>query len=188
VLLFSETTKDAVSSLWRFSLKDRKATPFSDVKGSSLPTDAMFSPGGRWVAYQVGEPGVNRAAADRPEGFTYVEPFPPTGEKHQLPMRGGRPLWSRDGTELFFVPSGREFMVVTVRTEPNLTFTNPVAVPRMFGVAAPTNPRTFDIMPMPDGRIIGIGTASQSQSAAGPAQIRVVLNWFEELKTRAPTK
>ena len=56
LLLFS-ATKDSVSSLWSFSLKDRKATPFSDVKGSSLPTNAMFSPDGRSVAYQIGEAG-----------------------------------------------------------------------------------------------------------------------------------
>ena len=56
VLLFS-ATKDSVSSLWTFSLRDRKATPFGDVKGSSLPTNAMFSPDGRWVAYQIGERG-----------------------------------------------------------------------------------------------------------------------------------
>ena len=52
VLLFS-ATKDFVSSLWTFSLRDRKATPFGDVKGSSIPTNAMFSPDGRWVAYQT---------------------------------------------------------------------------------------------------------------------------------------
>ena len=96
VLLFS-ATKDFVSSLWTLSLRDRKATPFGDVKGSSLPTNAMFSPDGRWVAYQIGEP-------ERAEGTTYVQPFPPTGTKYQI-ARGGRPLWSRDGKELFFVPA-----------------------------------------------------------------------------------
>ena len=71
VLLFS-ATKGSVSSLWTFSLKDRKATLFGDVKASTLPTNAMFSPDGRWVAYQIGQPGVT-------EGTMYVEPFPPTG-------------------------------------------------------------------------------------------------------------
>ena len=111
VLLFSET-RDFVSSLWTFSLKDRKATPFSDVKGSSLPTNAMFSPNGRWVAYQIGTAGVT-------EGITYIQPFPPTGEKYQIAPRwapvvvprrqgavlraGAGPLHGRrreDGTEL----------------------------------------------------------------------------------------
>jgi len=41
---------------------------------------------------------------------------------------------------------------------------------------------------MPDGRIIGVGTAGQRQSAPGPAQVHVVLNWFEDLKARAPAK
>ena len=64
VLLFS-ATKGSISSLWTFSLKDRKATLFGDVKASTLPTNAMFSPDGRWVAYQIGQPGVT-------EGTTYV--------------------------------------------------------------------------------------------------------------------
>jgi hypothetical protein len=103
-------------------------------------------------------------------------------------MRGGRPSWSRDGKELFFVPSPTQFMSVTVTTAPSFAFTRPIAVPRGFGVAAPGFPRTFDVMPMPDGRIISVGTAGQSQSAPGPAQIHVVLNWFEDLKARAPAK
>ena len=51
-------------------------------------------------------------------------------------------------------------------------------------------PRTFDITP--DGRILGVVPADQSQSGM-PAQsqvqqIQVVLNWFEELKSKVPTK
>ena len=172
VLLFS-ATKDFVSSLWTLSLRDRKATPFGDVKGSSIPTDAMFSPDGRWVAYQIGE-------KTEVEGTTYVQPFPPTGTKYEI-ARGGRPLWSRDGKELFFVPGPGRFMAVSVRTAPSFTFTSPVAVPRGFGMALPGAPRTFDMMP--DGRIVGIGAP---QSGSGPAQIHVVLNWFAELKARVP--
>ena len=179
VLLFS-ATKDSVSSLWTYSLRDRKATPFSDVKGSSLPTNAMFSPDGHWVAYQFKEPG-----SAGTEGVTYVEPFPPTGKKNQI-VQGGRPMWSRDGKELFFVPAPGRFMAVTVRTAPSFTFTSPVAVPRGFVEALPANPRTFDVLP--DGRFVVVGTQGQSQSTPGPTQIHVVLNWFEELKRLVPTK
>ena len=175
VLLFS-ATKDFVSSLWMFSLKDRKATPFGDVKGSALPTDAMFSPDGRWVAYQTGEVGMG-------EGVTYVQPFPPTGAKYQI-AQGGRPLWSRDGRELFFVPAPAQFMAVTINASPTFTFTNPVSVPRGFGVAIPASPRTFDMMA--DGRFVGVAP-QQGQSGSGPAQIRVVLGWTEELKRLVPT-
>jgi Tol biopolymer transport system component len=175
VLLFS-ATKDSVTSLWTLALKDRVASPFGDVNGSSLPTDATFSPDGRWVAYQIGEPGVV-------EANTYVQPFPPTGTKYQI-AAGGRPLWSRNTNELFFVPGPGRFMAVTVRTtQPSFTVTSPVPVPRGFGVAHPSTPRTFDIMP--DGRIVGVGSPSQSEPGR---QIRVVLNWFEELKAKVPKK
>ncbi len=178
VLLFSET-KDSVSSLWMYSLRDRKATPFSDVNGSSLPTNAMFSPDGRWVAYQLKEPG-----SIGTEGVTYVQPFPPTGEKHQI-AQGGRPMWSRDGKELFFVPAPGRFMAATVRTAPSFTVTAAVAVSRGLGEATPSTPRTFDIMP--DGRFVVVGTQGQNQTG-GVTQIHVVLNWFEDLKARVPTK
>jgi Tol biopolymer transport system component len=176
VLLFSET-KNFVSSLWTFTVKDRKATPFGDVNGSALPTDAMFSPDGRWIAYQTGEVGMG-------EGVTYVQPFPPTGAKYQI-APGGRPLWSRDGKELFFVPAPGRFMAVTINASPTFTFTNPVSVPRGFGAAIPGSPRTFDTMA--DGRFVGV-VPRQSQLGSGPAQIRVVLNWTEELKRLVPTR
>ena len=176
-LLFS-VKKGAEWSLWTFSMRDRKATPFGDVKSMMFPTDAVFSPDGRWVAYQIGEAGAGEAT-------TYVEPFPQTGAKYQV-ARGGRPQWSRDGTELFYVPAPNQFMAVTVRTQPSLTFGNPIAVPRGFGLADPANTRPYDITP--DGRILGLGTGQTASGAPGPAQIQVVLNWFEELKARAPTK
>jgi hypothetical protein len=104
----------------------------------------------------------------------------------------GGPLWSRNGKELFFVPAPGSFMSVTVRTtEPIFTVTSPVSLPRGFGAAIPSSPRTFDIMS--DGRIVGVVTTGQSQGGSpGPAQIQVqiqvVLNWFEELKSKVPPK
>ena len=173
-LLFS-ATKDFVSSLWMLSLKDRSTTPFGDVKDLSHPPDAVFSPDGRWVAYQVGLPG-------RVEGVTFVQPFPPNGTKFQV-AQGGRPMWHPSGKEIFFIPAPGRLMVVGVRTEPTLTFTSAVAIPRGFGEANPFRPRTFDILP--DGRIVGVATPGDG-AASGIAveQLRVVVNWFEELKAK----
>ncbi|MEP7247037.1 MAG: protein kinase [Gammaproteobacteria bacterium] len=176
-LLFS-ATKGLATSLWTLSVPDRKTLRFDDIQSSGTPTDAAFSPDGRWVAYQTAEPGET-------EGTTYVQSFPPSGTKHEI-ARGGRPLWSRDGKELFYIPSPTQFMAVTVRTEPNWSVAGPVAVPRGFGASSPATPRTFDILP--DGRFVGIGTVGQDRNGSGPAQIQVVLNWFEELKVRVPTK
>jgi hypothetical protein len=97
--------------------------------------------------------------------------------------QGGRPLWSRDGKEIFVVPALGRLNVVAVNTEATPTFKAPVAVRRGFGAANPSTPRTFDLMP--DGRILGIGTSDTSGAAE---QVRVVVNWIEELKAKAPVK
>jgi hypothetical protein len=131
------------------------------------------------VAYQVGQPG-------KIEGVTFAQPFPPNGTKFQV-AQGGRPLWHPSGKEIFFVPAPGRLMVAGVRTEPTLTFTSPVEVPRGFGEANPSRPRTFDILP--DGRIVGVATPGErSIGGIGVEQLRVVVNWFEELKAKVPVK
>jgi Tol biopolymer transport system component len=177
VFLFS-VTKGSETSLWTFSMRNRKAARFADVTSTSVPTNAIFHPEGTWVAYQSGD---SVAAA---EAITYVQPFPPTGEKYEI-ARGGRPLWSADGKELFFVPAPSQFAAVSVRTEPAFAFTPPVAIPRRFGLAPPANPRPYDIMP--DGRFV-IVDATDAMGEQRTSQIEVVLNWHEELKRLVPTK
>ena len=174
VLLYS-STKASESTLWSFSVRDRKAARFSDVTSRAFPTDAAFSPDGRWVAYQSGDVGTG-------EAMTYVQPFPATGAKYEI-SRGGRPMWSRDGKELFFVPAPSQFMSVSIHTDPEFGFGSPVPVPRRFGLAPPANPRPYDILP--DGRIVSVDAANLAGDQAS-AQIQVVLNWFEELKAKLP--
>lgn len=61
-------------------------------------------------------------------------------------------------------------------------------VPRPFQNAAPNVERPYDISR--DGRhFLGLIDAAQTQSGAPAApQIHVVLNWFEELRARVPTR
>jgi serine/threonine-protein kinase len=172
--LFS-VAKETEFSLWTFSIPDRKASRFGDVTSTGVPTNAVFSPDGRWVAYQVGELGTGEAT-------TYVQPFPPTGTKFEI-ARGGRPLWSHDGKELFFVPAPSQFMAVGVRRTPTFVSTPPVSVPRRFGLAPPTSPRPYDILP--DGRFVAVDVANQAGDLRSE-QIQVVVNWFEELKRKVP--
>ena len=77
------------------------------------------------------------------------------------------------------MPAPAQFRMVKVTMTPSFSFTPPVAVPRPFGISGPATPRMFDLLP--DGRIIGVGPAAPGP---GGAEIRVVLNWFEELKAR----
>ncbi len=176
-----ELTKGPNVSLWAFSLEDKKATPFGGVQ-SGTPITAAFSPDGRWVAYHSNETG---------RDAIYVQPFPATGAKYQIPKNDSsqvdhHPVWSSDGKELFYIPAQGALAVVSVTTQPSFAFGNAVPVPRKFtgGISnsPPTNERDYDVTP--DGKIVG-PTVEQTQTAP---EIRIVLNWFEELKARVPTK
>jgi hypothetical protein len=159
-----------------FSIHDRKASRFDDVTSIGVPTNAVFSRDGRWVAYQAGETGIG-------EAITYVQPFPPTGEKFEIGGRGGGPAWSRDGRELFLVPAPGQFRAVSVRTTPTFGVMSSVSIPRKFGLAPSGSPRPYDVLP--DGRFVAVDLVTQAGDQRS-LQLQVVLNWFEELKTNVP--
>jgi serine/threonine-protein kinase len=108
-----------------------------------------------------------------------VRAFPARDERRWLVSVGGgvKPLWARDGRELFYL-NGASLMSVRVQTTP------------AFSAAAPTKMfdgqyfagilgRTYDVSP--DGtRFLMIKNASDS--TATPADMVVVLNWTEELE------
>ncbi len=77
------------------------ATEFNDVS-------AMFSPDGRWLAYQSDESG-------NPE--IYVTAYPDRGRKWQISIEGGQsPRWNHDGSEILYQAS--DGSMVAVRVEP----------------------------------------------------------------------
>jgi Tol biopolymer transport system component len=96
-------------------------------------------------------------------------------------MGGGSPVWSPDGRELFYM-NGTSMMTVSVEArgadfvagKPRLLFDGP------FDTSQDIN---FDISP--DGKRFVMVEADPD---AKPTKINVVINWIEELKTRAPTQ
>ncbi len=180
LLLFS-ITKGSDVSLWTFSLQDRKARPFGDVH-SFYPTGARFSPDGRWVAYTSREPGEKMTI--------YVQPFPATGNKFPLFVKGSSPTphkvaWSPDGKELFYVPRLGEFEAVSITTQPTFAFGNAVRVPRPFQPGGPNMRTWYDVTP--SGKFLGLIPPGQADALTrANAEIQVVLNWFEDLRARVP--
>jgi eukaryotic-like serine/threonine-protein kinase len=176
-LLF-HVRKGSDVSLWVLSMPEKKISPFGAVTSVLSPTGAVFSPDGRWVAY---------TSTSSTRTTVYVQPFPATGAKYELPQRGSdvphEVAWSANGGELFYNPRAGGFEVVTVTTHPTFAFGNPVAIPRPFNLGPPTARRTYDVTP--DGKILGtapVGAAAATTST----HVHVVLNWFEELRQRVP--
>ncbi len=129
----------------------------------------MYSPDGHWIAYESDESG-------RME--IYVQPFPGPGGKWQVSTNGGtRPVWARNGRELFY-RSGEKMVVVPVETQPAFKAGTPRVV---FEHPYWHTGHDYDVTA--DGRFIMI---KKSEQQAAPTQVNVVLNWFEELKRQAP--
>jgi serine/threonine-protein kinase len=185
-LLFS-IFKDAKFSLWVLTLDSKKAQPFGNVR-SNEPLSATFSPDGRWVAYTVND-GMGGMLS--PNRGVHVQPFPATGERHQVPRRvlDFHSLWAPDSKSIFYVPSAaRATVSVPITTRPSVTFGTPVELPRAPrpSLLSP-DVRGYDVLR--DGRFIAVVPASDDASGSpGGSEFRVVLNWFEELRRLAPVK
>jgi len=177
-LLYTVTRGSRVT-LWVLSLRQERSSQFPDVE-STAPIGSAFSPDGQWVAY-----GAN--------GSVFVQSYPPTGEKHQVPSSAGtgtqhHPFWSRDGRELFYEPNINQLFALPIRTQPEFAFGTPASLPAgNFGSTNPAFPRNRDV----DGtgkRFITPVLANDAEPGSVAGEIRVVLNWFQELKERVPTK
>jgi hypothetical protein len=181
ILLYS-VTKGSDISLWTVAIPGGKPEPYGDVH-SSRPIGALFHPTGRWVVYTTDQPDANAI---------YVQRYPASGNPFRLTIKGGpgdiaahKPVWSRDGKELFYVPRVLEFEVVSVTTEPEFTFGNAAVVARPFQPGGPRGRSQFDTTP--DGRFLGVLPPSElTANARRLARINVVVNWFEELRQRVP--
>jgi serine/threonine-protein kinase len=153
------------------ALKDRKTHIF--VEGPLYETAPQFSPDGHWIAYSSNESGRSEI---------YVRPYPGPGGKWQISTEGGtEPVWNPKGRELFY-RDGQKMMAVEYEGQQAFSASKPKML--FQGPYIPT-PRSFpDYDVSPDGqRFLMLRAPDQSQ---GPAQINVVLNWFEELKQKVP--
>ena len=112
-------------------------TPFSERNGE-------VSPDGRWLAYDANDSG---------RFEIYVRPFPDV-TKGVWPVStdgGTRPLWARNGQELFYLTATGALMRVGVTGGPTWSATAPTKLfEGRYGAAAFHSGRTYDVSP--DGR------------------------------------
>ncbi len=154
------------SDIWVRAM-DGSSPPAPFIATGFDESDPTISPDGKWIAYMSNETGT-------PEVF--IRPYPDTGTAWQVSTGGGRsPVWSGDGRELFFT-SGTKMMAVPIETQPVLRIGTPV---RLFdGGFSVAQARNFDISP--DGR--RFVAVRHSGGESGKQEIRIVLNWIEEMK------
>ena len=153
--------------LWLLELSSGKTRPW--VQTPFAESGGNFSPNGRWVAHASNQTGSMEI---------WVRPFPGPGAPVRISSDGGYdPVWSRDGTELFY-ENGAKLMTARVVSEtPAFRADRPRLLFEGGFTHDDTDPniRYFDAAA--DGRLVMI----ESTAAAKPASIIVVQHWDREL-------
>ncbi len=162
-LLFTEYSSRGDCDIWIHSAGEPSpllASPFNEWS-------ATFSPDGRFIAFDSDDGG---------DSNVFVRPFPGPGPRTPVSIDGGSgPRWRSDGRELLYWGASG-MMAVDVETQPVLRIGRPRAIFENRGWGR------FDVTP--DGR--RFLTLRPREGEEGPIELRVVLNWFEELERLAP--
>ena len=172
-MLISEISPKTGFDILLLDLQTRQTRPWLQTEFDE--DEVSVSPDGRWVSYVSNQTG---------RAEVWVRPFPGPGAPIRVSPDGGRePLWSRNGSELFY-QSGRKLMTAEVAARaPELRF----KTPRMlfeggFVPYDPNVPRTYDVAS--DGRFLMI----QESAQPAPQTLVIVQHFTEELKRLAPAK
>jgi Tol biopolymer transport system component len=154
--------------LWALPLSGKEPKPIPVATGPFSQEDGVFSPDGRWVAYQTNESGRYQIV---------VQPFPTATGKWQVSTTGGfDPRWRADGKEIYFISPDNKLMAASVNTS-GATFS--VGVPfALFPVRIGPNQakQRYDVSS--SGRFL----VNQFAEENGEPPVTVVINWLANQK------
>jgi hypothetical protein len=173
VLLFNErsSTRDAVHTA-TLPLDGKRKSQAVITGPAQFYSGARISPEGPWVAYVSDEEGTFEI---------YVRSYPSFQNKSKISAGGGKEVvWARNGGELYW-RNGDKMMVATFQTKNGGSAGTPKVLFERSGYA-PGLPAMAQYDVARDGRFLMVQEGSPPPP---PAQLNVVLNWIEELKTRA---
>lgn len=127
----------------------------------------LFSPDGKWVAYTSNELG---------DGEVFAISFPDKRGPVRISTAGGdEPVWSPDGTKLYY--RDREEFIVEVETKFEGSRLIPGPTKRLFQIPLGRSIESFDITP--DGKRFLVNAV---ENATNAASVKVILNWPMELQ------
>jgi Tol biopolymer transport system component len=156
------------NDVWALTMPPSADTqPIQVTNTSFAESEGVFSPDGRWLAYQ---------SNDSPAGQdVYVQPFPGLGRRYTISVGGGSmPRWNNDGSEVFYVSPDFQLMSVSiVRTGTGLTIGRPVP---LFGSRAFRDGAEYQVSA--DGRFL----LSVPRSDQPDISIAVIVNWTATMK------
>jgi Tol biopolymer transport system component len=172
-LAFSRITPAKSSDVYVLSLSGA-SNPSPLVTSAAFDGGAQFSPDGRWIAYASDESG---------QLEVYVRSYPMSDRKWPVSTHGGTgPRWNRNGKEIFY-RSGNKIMAADVSVSGHdVVLSAPrVLFEQRYAYGANTALANYDVS-LDGQRFVMV------KNDPGASHLNVVLNWFDELRQRAPTK
>jgi serine/threonine-protein kinase len=139
---------------------------------------ANISPDGRYFAYQSAESGGRFAV--------YVRPYPDVSQgRWQISTEGGRaPVWAHTGRELFYLDESNTLMAVPIQTSGGQFSAGRPA--KALDTKYSGDFYSYDVTP--DGLRFLMMKESTAGDRGHPPNMVVVLNWFEELRSRVSAR
>lgn len=141
------------------------------AEGSTTNVEAAFSPDGRWVAHIAFDGGSSEVVAG---------PVRSIDRRWSIASSGRYPVWSDGGRTLMFMDAGSIYRIAmdpaTGRASGKVS--KMVDLPPRMGQVRHLNPSR-------DGKRFLMLERVDSDDA--PSEIRVVLNWLDEVRTKMAT-
>ncbi len=137
------------------------STPFNEQQG-------VFSPDGKWIAYQSNESGTYQI---------YVRPFPGPGGQWQISTAGGKSVrWKADGKELYYLALDNRLMAVAVKAQGGTVVPGTPEALFQTNIVPDTFKPEYDVAR--DGRFL-INTQLEDASSE---PIHLLMNWKPPVK------
>jgi serine/threonine-protein kinase len=182
-LAYSEADPETGGNIWTVPLEASDSdhpiagTPEPFLRTTANELTPAFSPDGRWMAYSSDESG---------DFEVYVRPFPGPGSKWRVSTASGwRPVWSKSVRELAYETRDGRLMMVSYGVNGD-TFTP--GKPRLWStqrISIVAGGLGMDLAP--DGKHFAVLMAQQpSNELRSTGGVRLLLNFFDDLKQRVP--
>jgi len=143
--------------------------------GRGAYQDARVSPNGRFVAY---------SSLESRTRDVYVTPLPGPGPRVPVSVNGGdQPVWSRDGTTLFY-RSATHMMAATIVERPTLAVARRDTLFEERGRYVRAGSTRYDVMP--DGKLLMLRRDSAAVVDRASTSVTWMANWTR-LMERSPT-